>query len=101
MSVKCILTDQISESSSESKRTCRFTIGTSTAGWTADQVDYLCDGEADDIEINAAIQTLPSGGGEIAILAAAPLGKIKIGQSKLNISRKEVYIIWMQKSLKK
>ncbi len=50
------------------KRVCRFTIGTSTAGWTADDCDYLCDGTADDVKINAAIQALPSTGGEVAIL---------------------------------
>ena len=50
------------------KRTCRFVIGTSTAGWTEADCDYLCDGTADDIEINAAIQTLPETGGEIVIL---------------------------------
>lgn len=50
------------------KRVCRFVVGTSTAGWTADDCDYLCDGTADDVEINAAIQALPSTGGEIVIL---------------------------------
>ena len=50
------------------KRTCRFVVGTSTAGWTEDDCDYLCDGTADQVEINAAIQALPSGGGEIVIL---------------------------------
>lgn len=50
------------------KRTARFTVGTSKAGWTADQVDYLCDGTADDVEINAAIQALPAAGGEVVIL---------------------------------
>lgn len=50
------------------KRTCRFVVGTSTAGWTAADCDYLCDGTADDVEINAAIQALPSTGGEIVIL---------------------------------
>lgn len=50
------------------KRTCRFIIGTSTAGWTEADCDYLCDGTADDVEINAAIQALPATGGEIVIL---------------------------------
>lgn len=55
------------------KRTCRFVIGTSAAGWTEEDCDYLCDGTADDVEINAAIQALPkysgdAGGGEIFIL---------------------------------
>ena len=50
------------------KRVCRFTVGTSTAGWTANDCDYLCDGTDDQVEINAAIQALPSTGGEIVIL---------------------------------
>lgn len=53
---------------SAGKRTCRFVVGTSTVGWTAADCDYLCDGTADDVEINAAIQALPSTGGEIVIL---------------------------------
>lgn len=35
-------------------------VGTSTAGYTADQVDFLCDGTDDQVEINAAIQSLPA-----------------------------------------
>ena len=50
------------------KRTCRFVVGTSTAGWTDADCDYLCDGTNDQVEINSAIQALPSGGGEIVIL---------------------------------
>lgn len=50
------------------KRACRFVVGTSTAGWTEDDCDYLCDGSADEVEINAAIQALPATGGEIVIL---------------------------------
>lgn len=55
-------------SSGSGKRTCRFVVGTSTAGWTEKDCDYLCDGIADEVEINKAIQDLPSGGGEIVIL---------------------------------
>lgn len=50
-------------------KTARFVIGTSSvAGWAAKNCDYLCDGTADDVEINAAIAALPEGGGEIVIL---------------------------------
>lgn len=49
-------------------KTCRFVIGTSTAGWTEKDCDYLCDGVDDQVEINAAIQALPSTGGEIKVL---------------------------------
>lgn len=50
------------------KRTARLTVGTSTAGWTKDNCDYLCDGTADDVEINAAIAALPATGGEVVLL---------------------------------
>ena len=50
------------------RRVCRFTVGTSTAGWTEDDCDYLCNGTDDQEEINAAIQALPETGGEIVIL---------------------------------
>jgi len=46
----------------------RSVIGTSTAGWTTADCDYLCDGTADDVEINAAITALPANGGEVLIL---------------------------------
>lgn len=49
-------------------KTCRFVIGMSTAGWTEKDCDYLCDGVDDQVEINAAIQALPSTGGEIKVL---------------------------------
>ncbi len=49
-------------------KVARFIIGTSTAGWTSANCDYLCDGTADDVEINAAITALPATGGEIVIL---------------------------------
>ena len=54
-----------------SKRTCRFVVGTSTAGWTEADCDYLCDGTADDVEINAAIADIwaKGYGGEVVILS--------------------------------
>jgi parallel beta-helix repeat protein len=48
--------------------TARFVVGTSTAGWTAADCDYLCGGTADQTEINAAITALPATGGEVVIL---------------------------------
>lgn len=52
------------------KRTCRVTIGTSTAGWTKADCDYLCDGADDHEEFSAAIGAVfAKGGGEIAVLA--------------------------------
>ena len=55
-------------SEATSKKTCKFVIGSSTAGYTVADVDYLCDGTADQVEINAAINALPDGGGEILLL---------------------------------
>ena len=52
----------------DGKRTARFTVGTSTAGWAAADCDYLCDGTADQVEIIAALNALPAGGGEVVIL---------------------------------
>lgn len=37
------------------KRTCTFVIGTSTAGWTEKDCDFLCDGVNDEYEIQNAI----------------------------------------------
>lgn len=70
------------------KRTCRFVVGTSTAGWTEDDCDYLCDGTADQVEINAAIQALPTGGGEITILNGTYniAGPIAVNKSNVTIS---------------
>ena len=50
------------------KRTCRVVVGTSTAGWTAADCDFLCDGTDDQVEINQAIAAIPKDGGEIALL---------------------------------
>jgi len=48
-------------------KTARFVIGTSTAGWTKKDCDYLCDGENDQEEIMQALYALPTGG-EVVIL---------------------------------
>lgn len=48
---------------------CRVVVGTTKGGWTAEDCDYLCDGIADDVEINAAIAEVVAGkGGEILLL---------------------------------
>ena len=50
---------------------CRVVVGTSLAGWTASDCDYLCDGESDQQEINAAIQQVleeSSTGGQVLLL---------------------------------
>ena len=50
------------------KRTARFVIGTIQSGWTAKDVDYLCTGTDDQVQINNALNALPTGGGEVVIL---------------------------------
>lgn len=49
-------------------RTARFVVGTSAAGWTKADCDYLCDGTDDHVELQAALDALPEGGGEILLL---------------------------------
>jgi parallel beta-helix repeat protein len=67
-------------------KTARFIIGTSTAGWTAADCDYLCDGTADQVEINNAITALPATGGEIVILDGTYNITAKIDVTKDNVS---------------
>ena len=66
--------------------TARFVVGTSTAGWTAADCDYLCDGTADQTEINAAITALPATGGEVVILDGTYNITAKINVAKNNVS---------------
>jgi parallel beta-helix repeat protein len=68
------------------KRTARFVVGTSTSGWTEKDCDYLCDGTADQTEINAAITALPATGGEIVILDGTYNITAKIDVTKDNVS---------------
>jgi parallel beta-helix repeat protein len=67
-------------------KTARYVIGTSTAGWTAADCDYLCDGTADDVEINNALNALPATGGEIVILDGTYNITAKIDVTKDNVS---------------
>ena len=64
----------------------RFVVGTSTSGWTTSDCDYLCDGTADQTEINAAITALPVTGGEIIILDGTYNITAKIDVTKDNVS---------------
>ncbi len=57
------LTDEIS-----GKRSVTKIVGTSTAGWTEADCDYLCDGVDDEKEINEALGSLPAEGGEVRLL---------------------------------
>lgn len=72
-------------SQSEGKRVTRFTVGTSTSGWTTADCDYLCDGTSDNVEINAAIQALPADGGEIIILDGTYNIATAIAMNKQNV----------------
>lgn len=67
-------------------RPARFVVGTSAAGWTADDCDYLCDGTSDQAEINAAIAALPSGGGEVLLLDGTYNISSSITVNKANVS---------------
>jgi parallel beta-helix repeat protein len=67
-------------------KTARFVVGTSTAGWTSADCDYLCDGTADQVEINNAITALPATGGEIVILDGTYNITAKIDVTKDNVS---------------
>lgn len=44
------------------KKYATVVVGTSTAGYTADQVDFLCDGVDDQVEIGQALDAVASGG---------------------------------------
>lgn len=49
------------------KKTVTYVVGTSTAGHTLMDCDYLCDGTDDQVEINAALKAAPFGG-EVLLL---------------------------------
>lgn len=50
------------------KRYATVVIGTSTAGWTTADCDFLCDGTNDQVEIQMAINQISTNGGEILLL---------------------------------
>lgn len=56
------------------------------------QCDYVCDGENDQVEINAAIDALPNGGGKILLLEGDYVG------SKIQIQQSNVVLCGMGKS---
>ncbi len=68
------------------KKYCKFVVGTSTSGYTVDDVDYLCDGTDDQVEINDAITALPADGGEIIILDGTYNITAKINLNKNNVT---------------
>lgn len=68
------------------RRASTIIIGTSTAGYTASDVDYLCDGTDDQEEINQAIASLPVTGGKILLLNGIYNITAKIAINKANIT---------------
>lgn len=70
------------------KRYARLVIGTSTAGWTAADCDYLCDGVNDQWEFEDAVNALPSTGGEIVVLDGTYIMGASFNIEKDNVSIK-------------
>lgn len=62
--------EELSQSSggATTPRTYRVVVGTTQAGWTADDCDYLCDGTADQTTISQAVAALPEEGGVVYFL---------------------------------
>lgn len=54
------------------KKYATVVVGTSTAGYTADQVDFLCDGVDDQVEINAALQRTVVSSDAITVVYVLP-----------------------------
>ena len=75
----------IAGQTSSDRRVCRLVVGTSSSGWTSADCDYLCDGTDDQVEINAAIQALPSTGGEVVILDGTYNITATIAMNKANV----------------
>jgi parallel beta-helix repeat protein len=50
------------------KKAAHVVIGSTGAGYTASDVDYLCDGANDSAQFDAALAAIPTAGGEIKIL---------------------------------
>ncbi len=67
-------------------KTARFVVGTSTAGWTLEDCDYLCDGTNDQEEIIQALNDLPATGGEVVILDGTYNITASINIPKENVS---------------
>lgn len=59
------------------KRVCRAVVGAASAGWTAGDCDFLCDGQNDDAQIVKALETLKSHGGKLVFLS----GDYKVNQA--------------------
>lgn len=69
-----------------SPRTYRVVVGTSTAGWTEDDCDFLCDGTTDQTTISQAIAALPEEGGVVYFLDGVYSIGGYLGISKDNVT---------------
>ena len=69
------------------RKPATLVVGNTAAGHTTNICDYLCDGTADEVEINAAITALPATGGEILILEGTYniAAKVSINKSDVTI----------------
>ena len=63
-----------------------FVIASAAAGFTKAHCDYLCTGTADQTQINAAINALPSGGGKIVLREGTYNISGRILVSKANVT---------------
>ena len=83
---KAVFEEKLLPISGGGKKVARFVIGTSTAGWTLENCDYLCDGINDQVEIIQALEALPATGGEIVILDGTYNITASINIPKNNVS---------------
>ena len=85
--------DELLEDAGGGKAYSTIVIGTSTSGYTAPQVDYLCNGSNDSAQITAAVNALPDDGGQILLLE----GRYRIS-STISISKDNVTIRGMSEN---
>lgn len=80
--------EELSQSSggATTPRTYRVVVGTTQAGWTADDCDYLCDGTADQTTISQAIAALPEEGGVVYFLDGTYLFTSTLSISSDNVT---------------
>lgn len=70
-----------------SVRTASLVVAASDASqWEKDQADYLCDGTADDVEIQEAVDALPAGGGKVLLSSGIFTLAAEISRAIANVS---------------
>ena len=68
------------------KKAATKVVGTSKSGHTTADCDYLCDGAADQVEINNAIKALPAGGGKVILLEGTYDITASVSVNKSNVT---------------